>query len=136
VIEHPLHRTWTLWFDEPRLAKASRAADYESNLKSVGVFKTVESFWRCIDHVLLPSKMPVNSNYHCFVEGVKPMWEDPYNRQGGKWVITLKTKAPIFDVIWARILMGILGERISANGAVCGAVVLKSEICSFFIIVE
>ncbi len=52
------------------------------------------------------------------------MWEDPYNREGGKWVVTLRPKiAKIFDIVWARIIMGIIGERISAEGNVCGAVV-------------
>lgn len=122
-LEHPLQHTWVLWFDEPPKARAARSVGFQENLRLVGKFSTVEAFWRCIDHAVLPSKMPLQSNYHCFIDGVQPMWEDPYNRDGGKWVITLHSKEAIFDVVWARIVMGIIGERLSADGAVCGAVV-------------
>ena len=122
AIEHPLQRQWTLWFDEPQGHKASKNS-FESSLREVGVFSSVEGFWRLLDHVVLPSKMPTHSNYHCFETGVKPMWEDEHNRRGGKWVITFKPGAHIFDAVWARTLVGIVGERINVNSAVCGIVV-------------
>jgi len=33
--------------------------------------------------------LAVSSNYHLFKQGIKPMWEDPANKQGGKWSIQL-----------------------------------------------
>ncbi|CAG8692284.1 14801_t:CDS:2, partial [Racocetra fulgida] len=32
-------------------------------------------------------ELSAGSNYHLFKKGIKPMWEDPANEQGGKWVI-------------------------------------------------
>jgi hypothetical protein len=29
-------------------------------------------------------------NYHVFKNGIKPMWEDPQNNKGGKWILLLK----------------------------------------------
>ena len=36
------------------------------------------------------SDMSLGSNYHLFLEGIQPMWEDEQNKAGGKWVLTLK----------------------------------------------
>jgi hypothetical protein len=123
---HPLQRSWTLWFDEQRGA-AKDGGDYLSTLTKLGEFKSVEGFWHCIDHVVLPSKLPLGANYHCFQTGVVPMWEDEHNKNGGKWVITFRKGlgASIFDPVWARLLMGIAGERLSKNNFVCGIVVRR-----------
>jgi translation initiation factor 4E len=32
----------------------------------------------------LQCEIPNSGNYHLFLEGVKPMWEDPTNAKGGK----------------------------------------------------
>ena len=58
--------------------------------------------------------------------------QDAANKKGGKWVITFKSTqaraTPIFDAVWARCLMGIVGERISANGAVTGMVASRRKL--------
>lgn len=121
TLQHPLERSWTLWFDEAR--GAAKDGDYLSSLDKLGVFSTVEGFWQCIDFVVLPSKLPMFANYHCFQTGISPTWEDPANIHGGKWVITFKGNPQVFDPVWARVLMGIAGERMSKGGFVCGIVV-------------
>ena len=30
-----------------------------------------------------------NTDYMMFKKGIRPEWEDPSNRDGGKWVVTL-----------------------------------------------
>jgi translation initiation factor 4E len=45
--------------------------------------------------------MPLGSNYHLFKEGVQPMWEDPQNAKGGKWVTQVaKAKKKELDSYW------------------------------------
>ena len=43
-IKHPLHNTWTLWFDNP--GRKNSAQNWAQNLKEVFSFTTVEDFWR------------------------------------------------------------------------------------------
>lgn len=31
-----------------------------------------------------------DANYHMFKDDIKPIWEDPKNSRGGKWVISLQ----------------------------------------------
>ena len=80
--ELTLHQKWVVWFDNPRLAP--EASDWKDNLKKCGDFDTVSCFWSLFNNLKPASKLPLNSNYHVFRDGVEPMWEDPANKKGGQ----------------------------------------------------
>ncbi|KAG8084428.1 hypothetical protein GUJ93_ZPchr0010g9493 [Zizania palustris] len=63
---------------------------YEDNIKKIIDFSTVESFWVCYCHLARPSSLPSPTDLHLFKEGIRPLWEDPANRNGGKWIIRFK----------------------------------------------
>ena len=86
----PLHREWVLWFDNPRLAEEGQS--WRDNLKECGTFSSVETFWEVFNNVQPASALSANSNYHIFVKGVEPMWEDRANVNGGKFVLTIPKK--------------------------------------------
>jgi translation initiation factor 4E len=50
----------------------------------------------------LPSQIPAGANYHLFKKGIKPAWEDPHNKKGGKWTFSQnKTKRDMdLNEIW------------------------------------
>ena len=51
----------------------------------------VEDFWRLYVHLRRPvDDRPTVCDYHVFREGIKPMWEDENNVNGGKWIVRLK----------------------------------------------
>jgi len=69
--------------------------------------------------------MGSGSNYHLFLDGVEPAWEDPANKGGGKWIYTLPNKAATkenLDKLWMFTLLGVIGEAF-VEGEVCGCVV-------------
>ena len=35
------------------------------------------------------SEIISNTDYLLFKKGIRPEWEDPYNKNGGKWVVTM-----------------------------------------------
>lgn len=47
---------------------------------------SVEQWWGLYTHLARPSELPPLSDLHLFKLGIKPMWEDPANVNGGKWV--------------------------------------------------
>lgn len=54
------------------------------------------------NNIMKTCDLSISSNYHLFKQGIKPMWEDPANKHGGKWSIQLprnKTMSEI-DNIW------------------------------------
>mmetsp|Transcript_499 Transcript_499/g.637 ORF Transcript_499/g.637 Transcript_499/m.637 type:complete len:199 (+) Transcript_499:99-695(+) len=121
----PLHRKWVLWFDNPKLSKPD--IPWHENLKNCGTFTTAEQFWEVFNNVKPPNQLSLNSNYHIFMDGVIPMWEDPSNKEGGKFVLTLPkrdSKAGKLDEWWLFTVLALIGETIDAKGnEICGAVV-------------
>jgi hypothetical protein len=64
---------------------------YEENTYTLGTTSTVEDFWRLYVHLRRPvDERPTVCDYHVFREGIRPMWEDEANVNGGKWIVRLK----------------------------------------------
>lgn len=60
------------------------------------------------------------ADIHFFKTGIKPVWEDPANCKGGKWIIRLKKG--LSTRIWENLLMAIIGEQFLVGDELCGAV--------------
>ena len=104
---HPLQFPWTFTYFKKMANKG-----YEENTSTLGTTKTVrarqghsrkqpllskvappqvEDFWRLYVHLRRPiDDRPTVCDYHVFREGIKPMWEDETNVNGGKWIVRLK----------------------------------------------
>lgn len=107
----------------------AETGEYEAGLTVIGEFDTVESFCRYFNWLKPPSKLERNSNYHLFKTGIKPMWEDPANADGGKWVLTMRNNPQLTDRCWSWLTMALVGEEIEESDEICGAVVsLKNKI--------
>ena len=89
----------------------------------IGEFDTVEEFCRYFNWLKPPSKLEKNSNYHLFKSGIKPMWEDEANANGGKWVLTMKNNPQLLDRSWNWLAMALVGEELEEGDEICGAVV-------------
>mmetsp|Transcript_3342 Transcript_3342/g.3168 ORF Transcript_3342/g.3168 Transcript_3342/m.3168 type:complete len:197 (-) Transcript_3342:86-676(-) len=125
IASQPLHRNWVLWYDNPRLAPAG--SNWKDNLKNCGTFNTAEGFWQVFNNVKPASQLSLNSNYHIFTEGMEPMWEDPANMNGGKFVLTIPkkdSKSGRCDEWWLFTVLAIVGETMDLKGnEICGTVV-------------
>jgi translation initiation factor 4E len=105
------------------------STEYEAGLTIIGEFDTVEEFCRYFNWLKPPSKLEKNSNYHIFKSGIKPMWEDPANANGGKWVLTMKNNPALLDRCWSWLAMALVGEELEEGDEICGAVVsLRSKV--------
>ena len=63
---------------------------YASGIKSLGTFGTVEDFWAYYTHIVQPNDLPLSTDLYLFREGISPMWEDPANEKGGRWILRMK----------------------------------------------
>jgi len=126
---HPKAATATEDGGTPFLSAPPETEDYEAGLTVIGEFNTVESFCRYFNWLKPPSKLDRNSNYHIFKSGIKPMWEDPANSNGGKWVLTMKNNPALLDRCWTWLAMALVGEELEEGDEICGAVVsLRSKV--------
>eukprot|EP00658_Telonema_sp_P-2_P051499 TRINITY_DN3956_c0_g1_i12.p1 TRINITY_DN3956_c0_g1~~TRINITY_DN3956_c0_g1_i12.p1 ORF type:complete len:179 (+),score=43.73 TRINITY_DN3956_c0_g1_i12:317-853(+) len=116
---HPLRREWIMWYDNP-VGRSSWTMD---RFKQIHDFGTVEEFWRMFNNIVAPSQLCNGSNYHMFLNGVKPMWEDEANCRGGKWIIIFpKSRKDLLDEFWTNVLLSIIGESLDGVEEVSGCV--------------
>jgi translation initiation factor 4E len=91
----------------------------------------VEDFWSYFNNMRKPSGLEANANYHIFKNGIKPMWEDPQNHKGGKWILLLKgNQKEKLNEYWETIVLSIIGEMLEPEenaDEICGAVMSKRK---------
>ncbi|KAF8587837.1 eukaryotic translation initiation factor 4E [Ramaria rubella] len=110
---HPLRNTWVFWFRQQRAP--SKAVDYESGIKKISAFASIESFWSLFTHLQAPSTLQPTTDYLLFHAGVRrPVWEDPLNLSGGKWIIRLKKG--VADRLWEDLVCAVVGDQFSEDG--------------------
>lgn len=59
--------------------------------------------------------------YFQFVEGIKPMWEDEANKNGGRW--TLRVSKGFGNKLWEDLILAMIGEQFSDEDEICGIVI-------------
>ncbi|THU86250.1 eukaryotic translation initiation factor 4E [Dendrothele bispora CBS 962.96] len=106
---HPLKNTWVFWFRQQR-APGNKITNYEEGIKKISAFSSVESFWSLWTHLSPPSALQPTTDYLLFHQGIRrPVWEDPLNITGGKWIIRLKKG--VADRIWEDLVLAIIGDQ-------------------------
>ncbi|CAJ0750016.1 24079_t:CDS:10, partial [Entrophospora sp. SA101] len=95
-----------------------------SCLQTIGLFNNVQLFCRYFNWVKKPSKLAMNTNFHIFKNKIKPMWEDPANANGGKWVISIKNPQ-LLDRCWTWLVYALVGEDLDEADDICGAVMSR-----------
>ncbi|KAH8314635.1 hypothetical protein KR074_004894, partial [Drosophila pseudoananassae] len=138
-IKHPLEHTWTLWHWEN-----DRHKSWSDMLSDVTSFNTVEDFFSVYYFIKPPSDLKIYNDYMVFKQGVRPMWEDDVNKEGGRWMMLLdKVSKTFMDKIWHDLvgnliimydsflssqslifqLLCIIGECFDYSQQICGVVI-------------
>lgn len=115
---HPLHFTWVFWFMHRN--PGSKILNYESSMKKIAAFSSIEDFWAVYSHLRRPNELPNISDYHLFKQGVRPVWEDDTNINGGKWIVRLKKG--LASRYWESLVMAVIGDQFDVGTEICGAV--------------
>jgi len=106
--------------DSSSTPQASGTSTYENSIHPIAEFSNMEEFWSVYGHLKRPYDMPSNSDYHLFREHVKPVWEDPLNENGGKWMIRLRKG--LASRLWEHLLIAIIADELGVGEEICGAV--------------
>lgn len=115
---HPLHYTWVFWF--MHRPPGQKITSYESAMKRIAAFASVEDFWAVYSHLRRPHELPTISDYHLFKQGVRPVWEDDANINGGKWIIRIKKG--LASRYWENLVLTMIGDQFDVGPEICGAV--------------
>ncbi|KAM9444715.1 eukaryotic translation initiation factor 4E family member 2 related sequence 1 isoform 1-T1 [Clarias gariepinus] len=119
--EHPLQYNYTFWYSRRTPSRPANTQSYEQNIRQIGTVASVEQFWKFYSHLVRPGDLTGHSDFHLFKEGIKPMWEDEANKNGGKWIIRLRKG--LASRFWENIILAMLGEQFMVGEEVCGVVV-------------
>jgi hypothetical protein len=69
---------------------------------------TVKLFWEVVNSFPL-QRLGFKDSVHFFKRGVKPVWEDPRNVNGGSW--TFRVPKEKTDQFWKELLVIAVGEE-------------------------
>lgn len=132
LIKHPLQNQWTLWYYDNEKNKS-----WESCQHQIANFDTVEDFWSLFNHIKPPSEIKPGNDYSLFKNGIRPMWEDDTNKNGGRWLINLnKFRNSEVDRLWLDVILCLIGEGFDYSEDICGVVVnirpRGHKICKYF----
>jgi len=105
-----LEDPWTIWYYN----------DWR-NMKKIFTFRTVAEFWGCWHHCLKLDHWPNHTNIAIFRGDIRPTWEDPKNREGGRWIACLERKSS--SHIWLCLLLRLIGNTIPDNVGAVGCLV-------------
>lgn len=128
----PLQYCWHIWEQVVNDTKnQSTQNDYSENTKALAKFDTVQKFWQLWYHMPQPSELLNQKRMvrECqdgvrhdvdalmiFREGIKPMWEDPCNCNGGHFEYRLRQGHLIsgsqIDEYWNNLVLGLVGSTI------------------------
>jgi hypothetical protein len=126
---------WSVWFDENSDQKnhlntkdtndgkdSPTQHDFLERMVKAGSCNNYESFrniWRQLCDGC--GEPPAGTNIRIFRDGLKPLWEDPANVDGGKFVICIGSKdggSEKFLAMVSALLAGDLSDAQNLNGAV------------------
>ncbi|KAF5183903.1 Eukaryotic translation initiation factor 4e, partial [Thalictrum thalictroides] len=116
---HPLRNKFVFWYTR-RTPGVRTQTSYEDNIKKIVEFSTVEAFWVCYCHLARPSSLPSPNDLHLFKEGIRPLWEDSANCNGGKWII--RFKKAVSGRFWEDLVLALVGDQLDYGDNICGAV--------------
>ena len=80
---------------------------YETQVKKIHEFDTVEDFWGIFQHLRKPDSCKPGIEFMMFKEPIKPMWEDEYNKNGG--TISIKLRKDYTTIIWEEMIFALIG---------------------------
>lgn len=94
--------------------------EYESQVKKIAEFDTIEQFWAIYQHLQKPDKCKPGIEIQLFKVPIKPMWEDDNNKKGGK--LTIKLNKEYTTIIWEELILAMIGGILPIKDEINGIV--------------
>jgi len=112
----PLHDSWTFWY-----FKNDSNLSWEDNLNKLIEVAYIEDFWSVVNYVYSPSRITSHGDIIFFKNGIRPMWEDLQNSDGGSWLFQIqaggqqkKSNEEIFQY-WLDTMLSLIGDCFCDN---------------------
>jgi hypothetical protein len=116
-----LPREWRVWVNGP--GKSSRGGKKQDPPPPAchGGVRTVADMWRLLNGFPKIRDISVDSTVYAFVRGVEPRWEDPQNKEGGRWsYVILNANMALAADAWLNLCMGVFGGALDGASEILG----------------
>ncbi|KAK2946871.1 putative Eukaryotic translation initiation factor NCBP [Blattamonas nauphoetae] len=104
--EHPLARTFTLWYEKQEATDES----WDNRVVKLCTISTVEQFWQMYSHLTRLHTHTRTETLSFFEQGIHPSWEDPRNQEGFKTALTFVNES--LDYQLEQILLNLVGNSL------------------------
>ena len=99
-----LSNKFVFWY---HINEISADQEYESQIKKLAEFETLEDFWAIFQYLNKPDDCKQAIEFQLFKSPIKPMWEDENNKDGGK--IALKLRKEYSNLVWEELVFAFIG---------------------------
>lgn len=167
--QHVLPYCWTVWFHLRTKNKAvvdedkPAAAAVESYLQTTqeiafpqyggdGVVQSIaslEQMWLAMTQLKKPHELATGCELLVFKTGVRPVWEDPVNARGGRWVFRFSHRLGVGEthdtvrqvrrrttLVWERLLLRTLGGAFVTDKGASRGTQLNADIAGLVLSVR
>jgi len=116
-----LENSWTFWYDK-YIGPKKTVEEYEAALVKITTFDCIQDFWKWHNNLPAVGLIQTSSSFHLMKSGIRPLWEDKSNANGGN----LSFKLPKEDVneVWLQLALRVIGEQffqyIHKDDEICG----------------
>ena len=107
----PLKLRFSFWYRISEEQSQQTVIDkkaYENQVKKIADFETIEDFWAIFQHLRKPDSCNPGIEFHLFKAGIKPMWEDEQNKNGGQ--VSIKLAKYYTTIIWEEMIFAFIGN--------------------------
>ena len=94
--------------DDQKSQKNINKEDYETQIKKIAEFDTIEDFWAIFQHLRKPDSCRPGIEFQLFRGDIKPLWEDESNKNGGK--VSIKLCKDYTTIIWEEMIFALIGD--------------------------
>ena len=95
---------FAFWY---HINEISTDQEYESQIKKLAEFDTLEDFWAIFQYLKKPDDCKQAIEFQLFKDPIKPMWEDENNKDGGR--IALKLRKEFSNLVWEELVFAFVG---------------------------
>ena len=99
-----LANKFVFWY---HINEISADQEYESQIKKLAEFETLEDFWAIFQYLKKPDDCKQAIEFQLFKNPIKPMWEDENNKDGGR--IALKLRKEYSNLVWEELVFAFIG---------------------------
>lgn len=116
-----MENSWTFWYDK-YIGPKKTVEEYEAALVKIATFDCIQDFWKWHNNLPCVALIQTSSSFHLMKSGIRPLWEDRANANGGN----LSFKLPKDDVndVWLQLALRVIGEQfcqyIHKDDEICG----------------